>query len=136
MTETFKDKIDKNKKKTELKDMTPKEIIDGVEAFVFSNNPDYELFSVRFSLVGANQGNYIITSTNAIANIFEYVSPVAGVPQGNYEPIIQLIAPTKLQMAVVNGSYKPTEKTTINFEIAVIYFQVLMIITMMAMLEN
>jgi len=95
-----------------------KEIIDGVEAFVFSNNPDDELFSVRFSLVGANQGNYIINSTNAIANIFEYVSPVAGVPQGNYEPIVQLIAPTKLQMAVVNGSYKPTEKTTINFEIA------------------
>jgi hypothetical protein len=95
-----------------------KEIIDGVEAFVFSNNPDDELFSVRFSLVGANQGNYIITSTNAIANIFEYVSPIAGVPQGNYEPIVQLIAPTKLQMAVVNGSYKPTEKTTINFEIA------------------
>ena len=95
-----------------------KELIDGVEAFVFSNNPDDELFSVRFSLVGANQGNYIITSTNAIANIFEYVSPVAGVPQGNYEPIVQLIAPTKLQMAAVNGSYKPTEKTTIYFEIA------------------
>lgn len=95
-----------------------KELIDGIEAFVFSNNPDDELFSVRFSLVGANQGNYIITSTNAIANIFEYVSPIAGVPQGNYEPIVQLIAPTKLQMAVVNGSYKPTEKTTINFEIA------------------
>ncbi len=95
-----------------------KELIDGIEAFVFSNNPDDELFSVRFSLVGANQGNYIITSTNAIANIFEYVSPIAGVPQGNYEPIVQLIAPTKLQMAVVNGSYKPTEKTTINFELA------------------
>jgi len=95
-----------------------KELIDGIEAFVFSNNPDDELFSVRFSLVGTNQGNYIITSTNAIANIFEYVSPIAGVPQGNYEPIVQLIAPTKLQMAVVNGSYKPTEKTTLNFELA------------------
>jgi len=95
-----------------------KEIIDGVEAFVFSNNPDDELFSVRFSLVGANQGNYLITSTNAIANIFEYVAPIAGVPQGNYEPIVQLIAPTKLQIAVINGSYEPTEKTKINFELA------------------
>ena len=95
-----------------------KEIIDGVEAFVFSNNPDDELFSVRFSLVGANQGHYVIASTNAIANIFEYISPIAGVPQGNYEPIVQLIAPTKLQMAVVNGSYKPTEKTRVDFEIA------------------
>ncbi len=32
--------------------------------------------------------------------------PIAGIPQGNYEPIIQLIAPTKLQIAVVNGNYK------------------------------
>ena len=95
-----------------------KEIINTVEAFVFSNNPDDELFSVRFSLVGENQGNYILSSINAISNIYEYVEPVAGIPQGNYEPIVQLIAPTKLQIAVVNGSYKPTEKTTVNFEIA------------------
>jgi len=94
-----------------------KELIGGVEAFVFSNNPDDELFSVRFTLVGANQGNYIITSTNAIANIYEYVSPIAGVPQGNYEPIVQLIAPTKLQIAVINGSYTPSEKTRLNFEL-------------------
>ena len=94
-----------------------KEIIDGVEAFVFSNNPDDELFSVRFTLVGANEGNYIITSTNAIANIFEYISPISGVPQGNYEPIVKLIAPTKLQMAVINGSYTPSEKTRLNFEL-------------------
>jgi len=67
-------------------------------------------------LVGENQGNYILTSTSAINNIFEYIEPVSGVPQGNYEPIIQLIAPTKLQVAVVNGSYKPSEKTNIYFE--------------------
>ena len=95
-----------------------KELIGGVEAFVFSNNPDDELFSVKFSLIGENQGNYILSSINAISNIYEYVEPIAGIPQGNYEPIVQLIAPTKLQIAVVNGSYKPTEKTTINFEAA------------------
>ena len=93
-------------------------IVDGLEAFVFSNNPDDDLFNVRFSLVGENQGNYIINSTNAIANIYEYVSPINGASQGNYEPIIKLIAPTKLQMAIVNGSYEPTEKTRLNFEFA------------------
>jgi len=95
-----------------------KEIVAGIEVFVFSNNPDDELFSVRFTRVGDNQGNYIITSTNAISNIFEYVPPIGGVPQGNYEPIIQLVAPTRLQNAVVNGSYQPSEKTTISFEAA------------------
>ncbi|HLT54313.1 MAG TPA: hypothetical protein VKZ97_10490, partial [Flavobacteriaceae bacterium] len=94
-----------------------KEFINGVEAFVFSNNPDDELFSVTFTNVGNNQGNYIITNSSAISNIYEYVEPIGGVPQGNYEPIVRLIAPTKLQMAVVNGSYKPSEKTRVAFEL-------------------
>ena len=95
-----------------------KELINGVEAFVFSNNPDDELFSVTFTLVGDNLGNYVLANSSAINNIYEYVEPIGGVPQGNYEPIIQLVAPTKLQMAIINANYQPSEKTTIDFEIA------------------
>ena len=91
-----------------------KELINGVEAFVFSNNPDDELYRVTFTQVGANQGSYILSSSNAISNIYEY----AGEFQGNYAPIVQLIAPTKLQIAVVNGQYNPSEKTAIQFELA------------------
>ncbi|MFD1161552.1 hypothetical protein [Hwangdonia seohaensis] len=91
-----------------------KELISGNEAFVFSNNPDDELYRVTFTQVGQNQGDYILSSVNAINNIYEYV----GINQGNYAPIIQLVAPTKLQIAVVNGSYNPTEKTAIHFEAA------------------
>ncbi|WMI66430.1 hypothetical protein RBH94_04540 [Aestuariibaculum sp. YM273] len=95
-----------------------KELINGDEAFVFSNNPDDELYRVTFTQVGTNQGNYILSSTNAISNIYEYIEPQLGIPQGNYEPVVQLVAPTKLQIAVLNGSYTPTEKTNIVFEVA------------------
>ncbi|PKQ44686.1 hypothetical protein [Confluentibacter flavum] len=95
-----------------------KEFINGVEAYVFSNNPEDELYRVTFSQVGSNQGNYVLSSINAINNIYEYVEPVAGIPQGNYNPIVQLVAPTKLQIAVLNGQYNPTEKTNISFEAA------------------
>ncbi|MEZ4801245.1 MAG: hypothetical protein R2797_00625 [Gelidibacter sp.] len=95
-----------------------KELIDGVEAYVFSTDPEDELYSVKFRLVGNNQGDYVLMNSNAINNIYEYVSPIAGVPQGNYAAIVQLIAPTKLQLAVVNGTYKPTERTDIYFEAA------------------
>ncbi|MBU2921911.1 hypothetical protein KO504_11205 [Winogradskyella psychrotolerans] len=95
-----------------------KELLGSEEIFVFSNNPEDELFSVRFTLVGTNQGNYILSNSNAINNIFEYVAPIAGVPQGNYEPIVKLIAPERLQIAVVNGQYQPSEKTDIFFELA------------------
>ncbi len=65
-----------------------------------------------------NQGNYILSNANAISNIYEYVAPLNGLPQGNYEPIIQLVAPERLQVAVLNGQYKPSEKTDIYFELA------------------
>ncbi|SFC92786.1 hypothetical protein [Algibacter pectinivorans] len=83
-----------------------------VEGFEFSNDPDEELYRVTFTFVGDNQGDYALSNINAINNIYEYV----GVNQGNYAPIIQLVAPTKLQIAVLNGSYAPTEKTNISFE--------------------
>jgi hypothetical protein len=90
----------------------------GVEFFEFSNNPDDELFLVKFTAVGSQQGNYKIRSSNAISNIYEYVAPIAGVKQGDFEPIVQLIAPVKLQVAVVNGAFKPNEKTAVEFEFA------------------
>ncbi|WP_407556556.1 hypothetical protein [Winogradskyella sp. 4-2091] len=95
-----------------------KEVFGTEEIFVFSNDPEDELYNVRFTLVGTNQGNYILSNTNAITNIYEYIAPIAGVPQGNYEPITQLIAPERLQIAVINGQYKPSEKTAVFFELA------------------
>src|SRR5690606_40280575 len=34
--------------------------ISGVEVFEFSNNPEDELYNVRFTLVGQGNGNYIL----------------------------------------------------------------------------
>ena len=95
-----------------------KEIINGIEAFVFSNDPEDTLFSVTFTQVGLNQGNYVLATTTAVTNIYEFIPPENGVPQGNFEPIQQLIAPEKLEVAVVNGYYKLSKKTNIDYEIA------------------
>ncbi|GAB1856029.1 hypothetical protein MHTCC0001_08640 [Flavobacteriaceae bacterium MHTCC 0001] len=91
-----------------------KDVINGNEVFVFSNDPNDELFRVSFTQVGPNQGDYILSNTNAINNIYEY----AGELQGNYAPIVQLISPTKLQMTIVNGTYTPSKKTIVGFEFA------------------
>ncbi|MBF8148828.1 hypothetical protein ITJ86_02905 [Winogradskyella sp. F6397] len=95
-----------------------KEVIGTEEIYVFSNNAEDELYSLRFTLVGENEGNYILSNSNAINNIYEYVAPIAGVPQGNYEPITQLIAPERLQIATVNGQYNPSKNTDVFFELA------------------
>ncbi|MHA7942711.1 hypothetical protein ACJOV8_006530 [Formosa sp. 3Alg 14/1] len=93
-----------------------KDVFNSQEIFVFSNDVEDELYSVKFSLVGDNQGDYILSDINAINNIYEYIAPENGVPQGNYAPVTRLVAPTKLQIAVVNGTYKPSNKTNIYFE--------------------
>ncbi len=90
--------------------------VGGVEIFEFSNDPTQELYNVRFTLVGNNLGNYTIANNNAVGRIYQYVAPVNGVPQGNYEPIIRLVAPTKIQIASVMGRINPSEKTNIDFE--------------------
>src|SRR5690606_25887319 len=103
---------------SENKILYKKGIVNGTEVFVFSNNPDDELFNVRFSLVGNNNGDYVISDNNAISRIFEYVAPINGIQQGNYEPIIRLNAPIKIQVGGLNGSFHPSEKTRIDFEVA------------------
>jgi len=101
---------------SENKILYRKVLLGGVEVFEYSNNPDDTLYNVKFSLVGDNQGNYVLANNQAIGKIYEYRTPVAGVPQGNYEPILRLIAPTKIQIATVLGRFNPSEKTDIDFE--------------------
>ena len=82
--------------------------------FEYSTNENDNLFTVTFSNVNNNEGDYILSETFANGNVFVYV----GANLGNYQPITQLIAPTKLQVAVLNSSYKPSKKTTILTEVA------------------
>lgn len=104
---------------SENKVLYRKIIVGGVEVFEYSNTPTDVLYSVRFSLVGANLGNYVLANNQAIGKIYEYVAPIGGIPQGNYEPIIRLIAPTKIQIATLLGKYNPSEKTLVDFEVGV-----------------
>jgi hypothetical protein len=89
------------------------------EVFEYSNNSTDELYNVKFTLVGNNLGNYVLTNSSAIGKIYQYVEPISGIPQGNYEPITRLVAPTKIQIATVLGKFNPSEKTSVDFEVGV-----------------
>jgi hypothetical protein len=101
---------------SENKILYHKVTINGVEVFEYSNNAEETLYNVRFSLVGNNLGNYVLANAAAVGRIYEYVAPVNGIPQGNYEPIIRLTPPSKIQIATIMGKYNPSEKTLIDFE--------------------
>lgn len=104
---------------SENKILYKKVTIGSVEVFQYSNVSSDVLYNVKFSLVGNNLGNYILANNAAVGKIYEYVAPIGGIPQGNYEPITRLIAPTKIQMATVLGKFNPSEKTIADFEVAI-----------------
>lgn len=93
--------------------------VNNVEVYEYSNNSEDELFNVRFSPVGLNNGNYVLKNASSLIRIYEYITPINTIPQGNYEPIIPLVAPTKIQVASFLGKYNPSKKTAIDFEIAI-----------------
>jgi hypothetical protein len=96
-----------------------KTLVNNKEVYTYSNDPLVVLYNVRFNLIGTNKGNYILKNAATISKIYEYITPINSIPQGNYEPIIQLIAPIKIQVASFIGKLNPTEKTAIDIEIGV-----------------
>lgn len=74
------------------------------DVYVQTNNKETGIYRVTYSLIGANMGNYVQESTLINGRIYKWVAPINGVPQGNYEPIIQLIAPKRT--ALITGLAK------------------------------
>lgn len=91
-----------------------KVIIGAIETYEYSTNETDELYSVTFTFVGANKGNYTLDKTIAIGNIYKYI----GTNLGSYNSIVRLVAPSKSQVVAVNTSYNPSEKTSFFGEIA------------------
>ncbi|MCF6279287.1 MAG: hypothetical protein L3J14_02960 [Flavobacteriaceae bacterium] len=98
----------------ENKILYKKDFVGTQEIFIFSTDANDELYAVKFTNVGQNQGDYILSTTIATGRVYEYI----GVNQGDYSPTIQLVAPNKLQLAIINASYNPSKKTVVDAEIA------------------
>ncbi len=99
---------------SEDKVLYKKTLIGSSEIFEYSTNENEELYNVAYTFVGENAGSYVLKEVIALGKIYEYV----GENLGNYNPIIQLIEPNKLQISVFKATYNPTLKTTINAETA------------------
>ncbi|WKK66903.1 hypothetical protein [Lutimonas zeaxanthinifaciens] len=95
-----------------------KTIVNGKEIFEFSNDPNDELYQVTFSYVGENNGDYDLENTLAAGRVYAYVPEFNNQKQGDYLPVVQLIAPEKYQMLHLEADYNPGEKTLISSELA------------------
>ena len=90
--------------------------------YYYSVNPDSAKYVLNFLLVGANKGNYVPYYNGANGNVYQYVTPINGVPQGNYEPAIFLVTPKKRQVVNFSSTYQIDNKNTLQTDLAVSNF--------------
>lgn len=90
--------------------------------YVYSINPDSATFAVSFSLVGQGKGDYVPAVSTANGRVFQWVAPqITGndtLRRGTHAAVVQLIAPTKIQMSSLRASYRPDRYSQLLLEVA------------------
>ncbi len=84
--------------------------------YVYSIDPDTAHYRLKFSNVGAGNGNYNQVSTTANGRVYKWVAPINGLLQGSFEPIIPLVTPKQNQMMTGGFSYSVTNNNALSVE--------------------
>lgn len=90
------------------------------QILVFTTNPDSAQFTANFTNVGMGVGSYVLNPfSSANGRVFSWVAPDAnGQPQGDYLPVVKLIAPNQQQMMSLGADYKIAKNAKVTAEIA------------------
>ncbi len=93
--------------------------------FVFSTNPNDELYNVSFTYLGPGKGDYLSLQNAVNGKVYGWVQPdVNNVKQGDWAPVILLISPKKQQIITVGGEYVFSPKTKLKAEAAMSNYDV------------
>ena len=82
--------------------------------YVYSTDPVNAKYSLAFASVGVNKGNYIPLFNAANGQVFQWVQPINGIRQGNYEPATFLVTPKKQQVMTVGATYLADKRTVVK----------------------
>lgn len=76
-------------------------------------------YSVTFTNVGDNNGDYELSQSNANGKAYKWIAPTDGKHSGNYMPVVVLVAPKKKQVITIGNEYTISRNTSSFVEIAV-----------------
>lgn len=86
--------------------------------YIYSISKSDSLYNLSFTNVGSGNGNYIPVSGNANGRVYQWVAPVDGKPQGEWEPVILLITPKKHQVFAASAQYFVNKNTSLKVQAA------------------
>ena len=91
----------------------------GLDSFYqYSTNPATAKFSLSFVDVKQGNGNYVPEFNGANGKVYKYLPPVAGIKQGQYEPVQILVAPRRQQIVNLGIDYAIDKNTLVKAEVA------------------
>ncbi len=91
----------------------------GLDSFYqYSTDPAVAIYNLSFVDVKPGNGNYVPDFNGANGKVYRYVAPIAGVKQGQYEPVQILVAPRKQQIVNLGIDYTIGKSTLIKAEVA------------------
>ena len=91
----------------------------GLDSFYqYSTNPVVARYNLSFADVKQGNGNYIPDFNGANGKVYKYIAPIAGIRQGQYEPVQILVAPKKQQIINLGIDYTIDKNTLLKTEIA------------------
>ncbi|MDP4264288.1 MAG: hypothetical protein Q8941_17290 [Bacteroidota bacterium] len=86
--------------------------------YQYSSDPNLAKYNLAFTDVGQGNGNYVSDFNGANGKVFKFVMPVAGIKQGNYEPVVVLVTPKKQQLLNLGVDYAIDKNTLLKTEVA------------------
>ncbi|MBL7748142.1 MAG: hypothetical protein JNM19_11975, partial [Chitinophagaceae bacterium] len=84
----------------------------------YSTDPLVAKYSLSFVDVRQGNGNYVPDFNGANGKVYKYVAPIAGIKQGQYEPVQILVAPRKQQIVNLGIDYTINKSTLLKTEVA------------------
>jgi len=92
--------------------------------FVYSTNADSAKYSLNFVEVGLNKGNYVPLFNAANGNVYQWIAPLNGIPQGNFEAATFLVTPKTQQVVSTGFTWQMDNKTVLKTEFAFSHYDI------------
>ncbi|MFT6854094.1 MAG: hypothetical protein ACJA0X_000050 [Cyclobacteriaceae bacterium] len=89
------------------------------EILVYKPFDEGNVYQASFTEVDERKGDYVSVNSTANGQIYQWIAPIDGLPQGNFIPQLRVNTPNKKQLTVLGASQKLSKFDKVYAELAI-----------------